>query len=224
MALRAWLGERARRQVLANDALRELVTVDSRTTGANFYDYWLLYSHIRKAKPREVLELGPGVTTLVIAQALHENGGGRVTAMEDIPRWHEATDEIIPDRLRPYIDLRLSPCRETHWGPFRGKAYGEIPERDYEFAWIDGPSYDKSREFDADILEVVARSDRPITAYVDGRLASCFFFGLVFGRRFKHDYLRDVGYLKASRHDMRSFRDIYRARRLRGTLYSIFRV
>lgn len=223
-ALRAWLGERARRKVFANESLRDLVTVNSPSTGANYYDYWLLYSHIRKTKPHEVLELGPGLTTLVIAQALRENGAGRVTAMEDIPKWHDALDRIIPDALRPHIDLRLSPCREMHWGPFRGKAYGEIPERDYEFVWIDGPSYDKTREFDADILEVVARSERPVTAFVDSRLASCFFYKLVFGRRFKHDYVRGLSFLRASRHDMKSFRDIYRSLRIPGLIYGVFRI
>lgn len=74
----------AKRNVLRHNELAELISKNSPSTGANYFDYWLLYSHIRRTKPREVLELGPGLTTLVIAQALHENGSGRVTAMEDL--------------------------------------------------------------------------------------------------------------------------------------------
>lgn len=200
------------------------MTVDSPSTGANFSDYWLLYSHIRKTKPREVLEFGPGITTLVIAQALSENGCGRVTAMEDLEEYRNALDKIIPDRLRPYIDLRLSPARTVHWGPVRGKAYGEIPERDYEFVWIDGPNYDLEREFDADILEIVERSEKPITAFVDGRKTSCFLYRVIFGKHFKYDYIRRVGFLRASKHDMKSFHHIARSMKFRGVIYGLLRV
>lgn len=222
--IRGQLGERARRKVFANQALRELVTLNTPSTGASYFDYWLLYSHIRKTRPREVLELGPGITTLVIAQALSENGSGRVTAMEDLKKYHDALDEIVPDRLRPYIDLRLSPAREVHWGPFRGKAYGEIPDRAYEFAWVDGPNYDREREFDADILEIIAKSDKPITAFVDSRLSSGFFYRMIFGRNFKYDHIRRIGFLTASKHDMKSFDDIVRATKTRGVIYGLFRV
>ena len=222
--IRGLLGEQARRKVFANPALRELVTVNSPSTGASYFDYWLLYSHIRKTKPREVLELGPGITTLVIAQALSENGFGRVTAMEDLEKYYDALDEIIPDRLRPHIDLQLSPAREVHWGPFRGKAYGEIPDRAYEFAWIDGPNYDREREFDADILEIVAKSEKPITAFLDSRLSTGFFYRMIFGRHFKYDRIRRIGFLKASKHDMKSFDQIFRSISTRGVIYGLFRV
>jgi len=224
IGIRDLLGKQARRKVFANQSLRDLVTVNSPSTGADYYDYWLLYSHIRKTKPREVLELGPGITTLVIAQALNENGFGRVTAMENLKKYYDALDEIIPENLRPYIDLRLSPCREIHWGPIRGKAYGEIPERDYEFAWIDGPNYDRKNEFDADILEVVERSEKPITAFVDSRIASCFFYRMIFGRKFKLDYIRGIGFLRASKHDIKTFQQIYLSMRFRGVIYSLFRL
>lgn len=200
------------------------MTVNSPSSGANYYDYWLLYSHIRKTKPHEVLELGPGITTLVIAHALSENGFGRVTAMEDLKKYYDALDEIIPETLRPYIDLRLSPCRESLWGSFRGKAYGEIPERDYEFIWIDGPNYKKGEEFDADILEIVERSEKPITAFVDKRLGSCFIYRIIFGRCFEYNRISNIGILKASKHDIKTSHQIYRSMKVRGTIFGLFRM
>ena len=212
----------ARRYVFRNEALRTLVLTHSPSTGANYYDYWLLYSHIKLNKPREVLELGPGLTTLVIAQALYENGSGRVTAMEDLQKYYDALQVIIPDHLRPHIDLQLSPSHQVHYGPFRGKAYQSIPERDYEFVWIDGPNYDRQTEFDADILQLVAKSDEPITAFVDSRIGSCFVYSLVFGRKFKFDYIRRIGFLKASKHDMRTYTQIFSTIKFRGAIYGLF--
>lgn len=220
--IRKILERRARKSVLSNEALRQLVTTSSPSTGASFYDYHLLYQEIKKLKPREVLELGPGITTLVIAQALSENGFGRVTAMEDVQMYYDALDGIIPDELRPYIDLRLSPSHEVHWGPFRGKAYQSIPEREYDFAWVDGPNYDKEHEFDADIVQIVSKSPKPIKAYIDNRVGSCFFYGLIFGKKFRYDHVRHIGILNASQHDIRTYTSIYKSMKSRGAIYGLF--
>jgi hypothetical protein len=222
MCLRDFPQYFARRNVLRHMELAELISRNSPSTGANYFDYWLLYSHIRKTKVKEVLELGPGLTTLVIALALHENGGGRVTAMEDLKQYYDALDAIIPAHLRPYIDLHLSPSRQVHYGPFRGKAYESIPDRDYEFVWVDGPNYDRETEFDADIIQIVAKREKPITAFVDSRVGSCFIYSLVFGKKFKYDYIRRIGKLTASRHDMKSYKQIFTRMKWRGTIYGLF--
>lgn len=211
----------ARRKVMKNKALSALIAKNTPSTGANYYDYWLLYSHIRKHKPKEVLELGPGITTLVIAHALHENGSGRVTAMEDQQKYHDALQAIIPDHLRPFIDHVHSPSHQTHWGPFRGRAYESIPERDYDLVWIDGPNYDRNTEFDVDILPLVSKRDKPITAFVDSRIGSCFIYKLVFGKKFKYDYIRRTGTLHASRHDMRNYTQIFSTMKVRGAIYGL---
>lgn len=222
--LRLPLQARAKRQILRNKALAALIAADSPSTGANYYDYWLLYSLIRKHKPKEVLELGPGITTLVIAQALYENGSGRVTAMEDLLKYRDALLEIIPPYLAPFIDLHLSPSSQVHWGPFRGRAYERIPERDYELVWVDGPNYDGENEFDADILQLISKSQKPITAYVDSRVGSCFIYKLVFGHKFKYDYIRQLGSLTASKHDMKSYEKISSAIKFRGKIFGLFRI
>lgn len=214
----------AKRKVLNNKALTDLIAKNSPSTGANYYDYWLLYSYIRKHKPNEVLELGPGITTLVIAQALYENGSGRVTAMEDLQKYYDALNVIIPENLRPFIDLNLSPSHQVHWGPFRGRAYQSIPDRDYEFVWVDGPNYDRETEFDADILQIIAKRDKPLTAFVDSRVGSCFIYGLIFGSKFKYDYIRRIGKLTASKHDMKTYKQIFTRIKLRGTIHGLFRI
>ncbi|MCB1377027.1 MAG: class I SAM-dependent methyltransferase [Alphaproteobacteria bacterium] len=214
----------ARRNVMRHKELAELIASNSPSTGANYFDYWLLYSHIRKTGAKEVLELGPGLTTLVIAQALYENGGGRVTAMEDLPQYFEALHKIIPEHLRPFIDAHLSPSHQVHYGPFRGKAYQSIPERDYDFVWVDGPNYDRETEYDADILQIIAKRDKPLTAFVDSRVGSCFIYSLVFGKKFRYDYIRRIGKLTASKRDMKTYKQIFTRMKWRGTIYGLFRI
>ena len=47
----------------------------SSATGASMSDYLTLYREVRRLKPREVLELGTGVSTVVLVRALMDNAG-----------------------------------------------------------------------------------------------------------------------------------------------------
>ena len=60
---------------------------------------------IKKHKPIEVLECGPGVTTVVIANALRENFDetglqGKITCMENHKEWYEMAYEILPNEFK----------------------------------------------------------------------------------------------------------------------------
>jgi len=45
----------------------------TKSTGCSFIDYWELYKTVRSRKPKEILECGPGVSTLIMSYALMEN-------------------------------------------------------------------------------------------------------------------------------------------------------
>ena len=47
----------------------------SAVTGASYSDYLTLWAQIRAFRPREVLECGSGISTVVIAEALRLNAG-----------------------------------------------------------------------------------------------------------------------------------------------------
>src|SRR3546814_15369311 len=61
----------------------------------SYSDYLTLYEQVRAHRPREILECGTGISTVVLAQALRENAAeigqapGRVTSMEDDPDWQD---------------------------------------------------------------------------------------------------------------------------------------
>jgi len=162
----------------------------TKSTGCNYHDYWFLYRYIRQHKPQEILECGTGASTLVMAHALMENtqnghSAGRITSMEDSKVWYEQAKKLIPDELISYIDLIWSPKVEYCHSIFRGVGYQDIPERNYQFAFIDGPETtapsDKIGTFDFDLINVVKKSDRPVFAVVDKRVTTCYVFQKVFG-------------------------------------------
>lgn len=216
-AVRRLFESRARRRLAAAPGLWPLLEAyraETRSTGCQFVDYDALYRHVRRHRPREILECGTGVSTLVLAAALDENAGeggapGRVTSMEEDPGWFDMANRLLPERLRKYTDIRLSPTVEDGYALFRGMRYRDVPERPFEFVFVDGPGTrahsDGTRTFDFDFLHVVRRSDTPVGGIVDGRLTTCYALQKVFGPdRVRFDVFRNLAVIApCTRRDLR---------------------
>jgi len=162
----------------------------SKSIGCSYSDYWILYSYIKKHKPREILECGTGVSTIVMAHALMENEKeghlrARITSMEDQEVWYEHAHKIMPDHLRPYVELVLGERTEYCYTIFRGVGYRELPDRPYEFVFVDGPQTqapsDGKVTFDFDYINVVMKSDNPVFGIVDKRYATSYVLQKIFG-------------------------------------------
>lgn len=201
----------------------------SNSTGGEFSDYMALYDHVRQHRPREILECGTGVSTIVMAFALRENERehgvkGRIASMEDKEKWFRIAEDLLPPDLAPYVDLVLSPRVEDGWYIFRGIRYESVPDRKYDFVFVDGPDFDSLTDgkltFDFDLIRVVERSDHPVYAIVDDRLSTSFVYQKVFGpdkARYRTTHrLCFVG--PVTRHDLRGM-DSQKACFLHGFRY-----
>ena len=162
----------------------------SESTGCSYSDYWTLYNAIRENQTSEILECGTGVSTIVMAYALMEKGrqskvSGRITSMEDVDAWYQKAQKLIPEKLRPYIEIIHSPKVEYCHSIFRGVGYQDIPQRAYEFVFVDGPETtapsDGTLAFDFDFINVVTRAEQPVSAILDKRVATCYVFQKLFG-------------------------------------------
>ena len=119
--------EKETQAYLANDGARTTVgTLDDLTAGRHFWSDKLValdrdkatfcYSLCRAVRARHIIEAGTsyGVSTLYLAAAVRDNGGGTVIATE-----YEATKAAIARahfaaaELATYIDLREGDLRET---------------------------------------------------------------------------------------------------------------
>ena len=116
---------------------------ESKSAGPSVHCHNYLYSWIRHYKPKEVLELGTGKSTIAMAIAMQENGFGQITSMEDNAKWFNTAQELMPQGLEPYIDLRMSPI-STYKG---GYHYERVPLRPYEMAFIDGPTPQPNHDY-----------------------------------------------------------------------------
>jgi hypothetical protein len=159
---------------------------------------------MRKHKPKEILECGTGVSTIVMAYALKENqqegfNKARITSMEEREDYYKMAMTLLPGEYRNTVEIFLSPTEETGYSLFRGMKYKNIPGRKYDFVFVDGPLYlnqkDSFYTFDADFIEIVKNADWPIDAIVDKRVSTCFILQKVLGtKKVKYDALRHLGF------------------------------
>lgn len=101
---------------------------------------------ILEHKPKRVLELGCGVSTLVIAYALEQNGFGTVDSLENEEQYVlRARNQVTTHRLDAVANIYHAPIRNaiTQWD---GMAYPwydinvlrGAPE--FDFVFVDGPA------------------------------------------------------------------------------------
>lgn len=171
------------------------------STGCSWSDFWQLYHTVRTKKPKEILELGPGASTLVLAHALMENEKeghpGRITAMEELQMYLDMSIELLPKKFEKYVDYNLSPRIEDYYTIFRGVRYEKLPERDYDFVFIDGPHHhspiDDAFVFDFDFIRVVEKTKVPVSGLVDYRLSTSFVLQSLLGtRKVKFDAIKEI--------------------------------
>ena len=184
---------RADRLIRANEPLWRDMTAyweKSNTIPASMSDYWVLYDTVRRTKPRQILEFGTGQSTVVMSRALLENERengvrGHITSMEESREWAAAATAAMPEHLRPYHEIVQSDKRDGHYKMFRGVCYAAIPDRDYDFIFSDGPErhspVNNDKLFDLDLIFVVQRTDRPVTAIVDNHYLTFYVLQKVFG-------------------------------------------
>lgn len=153
----------------------------SPSTGCNFAELHCLHSEILRIRPSNVLELGSGLSTIVLADAAMRlrlrNRNCSVTSLEESPQYADATQRIIPGRLSEVVEVICSPVvrldLEDGW---IGLEYEKKPEKDWDFIFIDGPQLpDNSREskfFDSDLLSILKVNSTSIVAYLDGRAST----------------------------------------------------
>ncbi len=185
----------------------------SKSTGCNFGDYWELYKFVRNKKPKEILECGTGVSTIVMAYALLENKkegySGRITSLEEIEEYYNMAKKLLPERMKSCVEIVCSTRKEDYYSVFRGVRYSNVPERSYDFVFVDGPKYVAPSNgmvtFCFDYIDIVRKSDHPVYGIIDKRVSTCYVLQKIFGiDKIKYNSITHLGFLgPCTKHDLR---------------------
>ncbi len=209
---------RARALLAKNhDLTRDLdaYLLKSKSTSCSYVDFAQLYETITRINPEYVLELGTGVSTIVIAHALIKNGHGKVVSMEDDEHYFKHAVEILPPHLASIVEIKFSRTVEKTYGFLRGSAYEQIPDHPYGFVFVDGPRHltdpNGDLAFNFDLIDVIRKADSPLWAQIDARHSTCFIYHMLLGKKMRFDYVRNLGLVgPVSKDDLQNSKDLVR--------------
>jgi predicted O-methyltransferase YrrM len=107
---------------------------------ADTYFLWRIVEAIERLRPREVVELGCGASTLVVAKALELNGGGRLSSYDQHADFVEATARWLAghglDATMRHAPIVEDPTTWSHsWYELSG-----VPQ-EIDLLVIDGPPW-----------------------------------------------------------------------------------
>ena len=164
----------------------------SNTTGTKYPTLWRAVRLILAHRPAAILEAGTGLSTIVLAAAVKQLAArvpgyaGRIVSMESVDVWYETARRNLPAKYADVVQIVLGPRVKYEFLFFRGYRHSNIPALDYDFVFLDGPSYEDENggSFCADVFHVVETSSAPVVrGVVDTRVSSVFVLQQVFGRR-----------------------------------------
>ena len=179
----------------------------SQSTGASWLDFHVLHRYVMARNPQRVLELGSGVTSVVLASAFaerHAEGGaaGHVDSLEHILEYHEDVKQVTPEDLNRFVTFHLTPVINECWRNLvHTVRYRSLPKFRYQMVFVDGPPADGLCT--GDPLMLAASAEESVDFIIDRRKATCvslarwFPEGTVF-----YDYARDLGLATVRRDQM----------------------
>jgi len=102
----------------------------------------VLAHHVIQARPKDILECGSGVSTVVLARACELNGNGRVHSLEHLADFAERTrSELEHHGLEKYGEVLDAPLTRHHLDGGAWSWYGlqALPSLQFDMLVIDGP-------------------------------------------------------------------------------------
>lgn len=164
----------------------------STTTGTQPITLWLAVQTILSIKPKMILESGTGASTIVLSLAVKKLKSEdptfdcKIVSMESVKEWYDVAQENLPEHHSDTVEIIYGPRQKFEASIFRGYIHSNIPDYDYDFVFLDGPSFDdeKGTTFCADALYVYQKSGKKtLLGVFDGRASSAFVIQTLFGKK-----------------------------------------
>lgn len=211
------LDELCRYQQVSSEFIYSVVTVEKtyQPISPDFLDLARLHLLITKRKCINVLELGSGYSSLIIADALKANfinNGGelpqqirrndpwQLDSIDESEEWLRLSESRIPATLKRFVNFQQS---KVCLGTFSDRPvsyYENLPNKAYDLIYIDGPSQYAPNQSDwlgfntanpgrmpmsADILRIEHFLQSGTMVLFDGRSANAKFFELNVQKKWK---------------------------------------
>jgi len=179
-----------------NDLVKE-VNNQSESTGLSNVGYLRLYEMLRDIKPEYALECGTGKSTFIMAHAMSQNGNGKkLVTMEESEEWAKKQRELLahifshnkanvwfPGRTGDLIELVHRPTTIERHRIWAGLCYEKIIDYPYTFIMVDGPQLTEECFINLDLVNILKRSNSPVSIWIDGRWPTVAMCRALFGEK-----------------------------------------
>lgn len=99
----------------------------------DFLDLWRLYDLVLKIKPKIIMELGGGCSTIAFSHALTRTGG-TLHAVDESAYWQSVLLDFMPDELKSTCRFHVSDIGEQNGISF----FTDLPDIRPDLLYIDG--------------------------------------------------------------------------------------
>mgnify|MGYP001244088049 CR=1 FL=1 len=151
----------------------------TKSTGIKYSTIWELINNLKKNKPNKVLELGSGLSTLIICHVMnkiHIDNNYSFISMENNLDYLDMARELLPEKYKSKVRFCLSKVEIKFFMFFRGYSYIDIPPEDYDFIFVDGPDYNDKygSSICIDPILIGSKSFKKVRGTIDKRLTTIF--------------------------------------------------
>ncbi len=173
---------------------REILDYQNKTksTGAKYATLYQIYNGVLKRKPKGIVECGTGLSTVVMCKAIEElksidpsYSPSFVSLESEEFYWRHAMD-LLPEKYKPFVEIRHSELIEDAYSMFRGVRYKDIPAGPYDFVFVDGPDYKTDQggpSFCFDLIKYIENSETPVYAVIDTRVSTVYVLQKILGKK-----------------------------------------
>ncbi|MDC0213239.1 hypothetical protein OAL14_00360 [Gammaproteobacteria bacterium] len=154
----------------------------SGSTGGEWSDYLVLYEEIRTKKPKRILEMGSGISSLIICFAIEENkkencDDAKFFSVEENEHYHNQIVGIFPEKYTKLVRFLLCERKQKRYRSTLGSYYEDLPQEDFDFIFVDGPTerikpHDE-KSFNADLVNLIDRDQlTKVNGLLDQRITT----------------------------------------------------
>lgn len=137
-----------------------------------YYDLENLICLVKKIKPKYILELGGGFSTIAISYALDYNLKkhgikGKLITYDQSKHYLNLTKKILPKKFTKYVSFHFSNLKLKKFKKQNVSIFNKIIVKDYDFIYEDRFDHNKTR-IGADILFLEKKIKSNFSIVVDG--------------------------------------------------------
>ena len=178
---------------------------NSGSTGGEWSDYLTLYEEIRSKKPGKILELGSGISSLVICFAIEENAKDTnktadFFSVEENEYYHRQIVDIFPEKYRQKVNFLLRDRNQRRYQNILGGYYEDLPKEDFDYIFIDGPTVRTAetaeKSFNADLVNLIEENQLSrVNGLLDERIYTYWAFKQLLPKlRIKYSVVKKISF------------------------------